>query len=440
MIYELMDDHVKYYTWILENTYLHLGKNIVNNIDIQYDEIFIFRAKIPNFIIGNETLFVNFESNGYKTFISDKIKHFFSNEYEYEYEIVPACIIWFKLCKLFNSYSLMIMYNRTLDAIKYFPYEICYNNYKYIKDTPENKVIKNEEEVFSSCLFDAFESFQLNEFLTTYIEKIFEMKNYKLLNSELNLFDTYDLNLSKYDNLKYLVFRTGITQWQLNDKNDMMDFTQILNLENYPSPDSIRFSVFIAWALCQKKLGININQINYIQDTTLNINKLYNYFIYLINDTTGLLADMVKWIFNFKWDEYKTASKGCDELNLLNTYDVKTIFNSSNQIYKVYYDYVRNSDIKISDVIDDKYIFQNKTQSIETSIYDDLEEIDELNLEVNQDDELVNNNINTIKRINDQKGGVDNKHIGIYKLKNGLGKVISIVPIAKIANIIQFCK
>jgi hypothetical protein len=266
------------------------------------------------------------------------------------------------------------------------------------------------------------------------------MKNYKLLNSELNLFDTYDLNLSKYDNLKYLVFRTGITQWQLNDKNDMMDFTQILNLENYPSPDSIRFSVFIAWALCQKKLGININQINYIQDTTLNINKLYNYFIYLINDTTGLLADMVKWIFNFKWDEYKTASKGCDELNLLNTYDVKTIFNSSNQIYKVYYDYVRNSDIKISDVIDDKYIFQNKTQSIETSIYDDLEEIDELNLEVNQDDELVNNNINTIKRINDQKGGVDNKHIGIYKLKNGLGKVISIVPIAKIANIIQFCK
>jgi hypothetical protein len=429
-----MSDHVKYYTWLLENIYLHLGKNIVDNIDIQYDELFIFRAKIPNFIVGNEKQFVNFESNEYKTFISNKIKHFFSNEYEYE--IVPACIIWFKLCKLFDSYSLMIMYNRTLSAIKYFPHEICYNNYKYVQDTP-NYISVNEDNVLSSCLFDAFESFQLNEFLSVYIRKIFEMKNYKLLNSELDLLDTHDLNSSKYDNLKYLVFRTGLTQWQLSDKKDMMDFTKVLDLNNYPNPNSIRFSIFIAWAFCQKKLGININQIDYIQDTTLNINKLYNYYIYLINDTTGLLANMIQWICNFKWGEYKTASRECDELDLLNSYDVKTIFNSSSQIHKVYYDYITNLDIKISDVIDNRYILKNTSSNIEITIYDNLEEINEYGVEYDYNNTPINNNTHIQK--NSQRGGNDNI-LGIFKLSNELGNVISIIPIAKIANIIQFCK
>jgi hypothetical protein len=446
MIYELMDEHEKYYTWVLKNTYLHLGKNIVDNIDIQYDEKFIFRAKIPNFIVGNEKQFVNFESDEYKTFISNKIKHFFTNEYEYE--IVPACIIWLKLCKLFNSYSLLIMYNRTLDAVKYFPHEICYNNYKYLKDTPENKVLKDENKVFSSCLFDAHESFQLNEFLSVYIRKIFEMKNYKLLNSELDSLDKYDLNLSKYDNLKYLVFRTGLTQWQLSDKKDMMDFTKVLDLNNYPNPNSIRFSIFIAWALCQKKLGININQINYIENTDLNINKLYNYYIYLINDTTGLLANIIKWLDDLDWDSYEetTISNGSDILKLLNTYEVKTIFNSESELYKAYYDYPTNPNIKISDVIDNKYILKNLSSNIETSIYDDLEDIIDNNNDDTNDDTNDNNNDDTNDNIdkttdnnliNIQKGGL-NKIIGIYKLKNNLGKIISTVPICKISNIIQF--
>ena len=50
MIYDLMDDHIKYNTWLLENIYFHLGKNIVNNTDLQYEEILIYRAKIPDFI------------------------------------------------------------------------------------------------------------------------------------------------------------------------------------------------------------------------------------------------------------------------------------------------------------------------------------------------------------------------------------------------------
>ena len=99
--------------------------------------------------------------------------------------------------------------------IEYFPSIVCYNNYKYIKEIPKNKIILNENEVYSSCLFDVCEYLKLNKFLAIYIKKILGMKNYKLLNSELDMLDTHNLNDSKYDNLKYLIFRTGISQWQL---------------------------------------------------------------------------------------------------------------------------------------------------------------------------------------------------------------------------------
>lgn len=433
MIYELMDDHEQYYTWILNNIYLNLGSNIVDEIDMQYDEMYIYRARIPDFIIGNESQFKNYESIEYKNFIADKIKHFFGHEYEYK--IVPACIIWLKLDKLFNSYSLMIMYNRMFDEIQYFPSEICYYNYIYIKENPENKVIKDEEKVYSSSLLDAFECFQINEFLTVYIKKIFGMKNYKLLNSELDILDSHDLNCSKYDNLRYLVFRTGLTQWQLSDKTEMMDFSQVFDYQNPPNYTSIRFSLFVAWTLCKKILNFNIGKINYINDTTLNINKLFNYYIYLINDDTGLLKKIMDWVYNFNWDEYSDSkSKGCDKLNLLNSYDVGTIFNTSFQLYKAYYDYPTNPKIKIKDVDDDEYIYENLTYQIDNSIYDNLNnEPDETNSQ-DKSNSIENNN----NDLNILRGG--NTIIGIYKLNGILGEIISVVPIMKIANIIKHVK
>lgn len=437
MIYELMDDHKQYYTWILKNIYLNLGADVVDEIDIQYNEKFLYRSRIPDFIIGNEDYFKNFESNEYKNFITDKIKHFFGHEYEYK--IVSACIIWLKLNKLFNSYSLMIMYNRMFDAIQYFPYEICYNNYIYIKENPENKIIKDEEKVYSSSLLDAFECFQINEFLTVYIKKIFGIKNYKLLNSELDILDTHDLNNSKYNNLRYLVFRTGLTQWQLSDKTEMMDFSQVFDYQNPPNYHSIRFSLFIAWALCQKILNKNINKINYIDDTILNINKLYNYYIFLINDDTGLLMKIIKWLDDLDWDEYEetTETRGCDMLKLLDTYDYSTIFNSSSQLYKAYYDYPTNPKIKIKDVVDDEYEIQNTFLNIESSIYDNLttDTIDDLDDDTIEENDEDNNEENNIGNRNKQMGGMD--IIGIYELKNNMGKIISTVPICKISNIIK---
>ena len=441
MIYELMDDHNKYHIWLLNNIYLNFGYNIINEIDIQYEETMIYRESIPDFITGFEKHFINHESSNYKNFITNKITHFFSHEYEYD--IVPACIIWFRLSKLFSTYSLMIMYNRCLDAIQYFPTIICFNNNKYIEDTPENKIIVNDDEVYSSCLFNVYEHLRLNKFLALYIEKILGLKNYKLLNSELDTLDTNDLSNSKYDNLKYLVFRTGISQWQLSDKSDMIDFSKLFDFTTPPDCNTIKFSLFIAWAISQKILNKQVIKLNYIEDTTLNINKLYNYFIYLINDDTGLLNQIIKWLDNLDWDEYEetTITRGSDKLKLLDSFDVNTIFNESNQLYKAYYDFPSNPNIKIKDVIEDNYILNNITNQIKKSIFDNIEYLeDEDNNDDNDDKDDNDNQTNNINNnLSNQKGG-NNKIIGIYELENGLGKIISTVPICKIANIIQWIK
>jgi hypothetical protein len=404
----------------------------------------IYRAKIPDFITGHEIYYTDYKSYEYKNFISQKIAHFFSNEHEYN--IIPIPIIWLKLSKLFNSYFLMIIYNRLFDAIRYFPPTVCYNNYKYIKNEPQNQIIVSDKEVYSSCLFDAFENFQINEFLNLYIEKIFHINNYDLLNSELDFLDTHDIAQSKYDNLKYLVFRTGLTQWQLSNKNERKDLTKLFDLNNLPNYQSIRFSIYISWALCQKILLNNIEPINYIDDTTLNINKLYNYFIYLINDTNGLLNKLIKWLNLLDWDKYEkeTISKGSDKLNLLDMYNVNTLFNESNQLSKAYYDYPTNPQIKIKDVIDDNYILINLSNIIEQSIYDNVEDHDNTETDmvnnqtetdiVNDQTEIANNQIS-----NTLKGG-NNNVVGIYKSVNMLTDIISTVPICKIANIIQFVK
>ena len=447
MIYNLNKKHVEYYTWLLNNIYIDLGKNIIDNKkNNDFKEDMLYRESIPDFITGFENHFINHESSNYKNFIANKITHFFSHEYEFN--IVPACIIWFRLSKLFSTYSLMIMYNRCLDAIEYFPHEICYNNYKYIKDISENKVIVNENEVYSSCLFDVYKHLRLNKFLALYIEKILGLKNYKLLNSELNTLDTNDLSNSKYDNLKYLVFRTGISQWQLSDKSDMIDFSKLFDLHVQPGSNSIRFSLYIAWAISQKILNKPFIKLNYIQDTSLNINKLYNYFIYLINDDTELLNRIIKWLDELDWDGYEetTVSGGSDKLKLLDSYDVNTIFNESNQLHKAYYDYPTNPNIKINDVIDGEYVLniENQNQSIESSVYDNLDFETNSNEDINDDlDDELNNKSNKNNEHNLSGGSDTNLDtnlnvIGITKLSNEHGKIISTIPICKISNIIQW--
>lgn len=443
-----MKKHVDYNTWLLNNIYIEFGDNIINNKNLYYDEDMLYRESIPDFITGNEIYFNNYKSENYKNFITNKIKHFFSNEFEYN--IIPACIIWFRLSKLFSSYSLMIMYNRCLSAIQYFPPKVCYNNYKYIKETPQNLIIVNDDEVYSSCLIDVYESLKLNNFLSIYIKKILGLKNYKLLNSELDMVDSHDLNDPKYDNLKYLVFRTGISQHQLINKSDEIDFSKLIDFTNPPNYKSIKFSLFIAWAISQKILNKDVIKLNYIEDTTLNINKLYNYFIFLINDDSGLLLKLIKWLDDLDWDEYEetTISNGSDTLKLLDSYDVCTLFDSSNNLYKAYYDYPTNKKIKIKDVIENEYIIVDQTQlveSIESTIYDDLDNKTNLDDEYNIDNKVINDKIN----VTDEKtllGGVSETDvlndlnllniIGITKLPDG-SQIISTVPICKISNIIK---
>jgi len=94
--------------------------------------------------------------------------------------------------------------------------------------------------------------------------------------------------------------------------------------------------------------------------------------------------------------------------------------------------------IKIKDVIEDNYILYNITNQIKKSIFDNIEYLEDKNNNDDKDDyDNQTNNINN--NLSNQKGG-NNKIIGIYELENGLGKIISTVPICKIANIIQWIK
>ena len=43
----------------------------------------------------------------------------------------------------------------------------------------------------------------------------------------------------------------------LSNKNERKDLNKLFNLNNIPDYKSIRFSIFISWALCQKILSNN---------------------------------------------------------------------------------------------------------------------------------------------------------------------------------------
>ena len=153
-----------------------------------------------------------------------------------------------------------------------------------------------------------------------------------------------------------------------------------------------------------------------------------------------MLKRLIKWLDDSNWNEYEetTVSKGSDTLKLLDSYNVNTLFNVDNQLHKAYYDYPINSKIKIKDVIEGEYVYENQTQNIQSSVYDDLDDKDTVEHSNNID--LVD----SIELIGDenqehiQSGGF--QIIGFHNLPNKLGKIISTVPICKIANIIQWVK
>ena len=58
MIYNLFKKHLEYNTWLLNNIYIDLGKNIVNNINLDFEEQMLYRESIPDFITGNENNFI----------------------------------------------------------------------------------------------------------------------------------------------------------------------------------------------------------------------------------------------------------------------------------------------------------------------------------------------------------------------------------------------
>jgi hypothetical protein len=281
------------------------------------------------------------------------------------------------------------------------------------------------------------------ECLSNFVEKVFSCDNRELLNSELDYLDSLDINQPQFDNLKYLIIRSNIAQHTLKDENEIIDITDTFDLNNPPNPNSIRYAFYLSHCICEKILNRKVvPKINYIADTKLNINKLYNYFIYLLNN--DLISKLIKWLDDLDWDAYETTTRtqGCDDLKLLKSHDVDTIFNETGEIYKTYYDYPTNPNIYIKDSYDDKYFYIEKSRLVENSIYDDLD------MNLNDIDE--NENENEIYETNETKtmpmpmtnigGTFDSTElniIGVHELPNNLGLIISTVPICKLANLIQ---
>lgn len=438
-MYNLPNNHESFFKWLLTTLYVNLCNNIIEDININdlfnsdnspseynfnhiltnnYDEGFIYRSYTPDFITGNESQLKDYKSIEYKNFMLNKIKHFIGNEYEYK--IKPSLIIILQLHSIFPScYPLMMIYNRALDNVKYASPEKCYYSFEYIKDTPSNKIMMHDK-VLGSAIYEAYNILKIPEFFFTYLLKIFNIKNYALINSEIDYLDTYDLEDQRFNNLKYMIFEGLLYQWLYVDRTLIKDLSKLFDISNIPTFKSARFSIYMAWALSQKILGYEIEKINIIDDTTLNINKLYNYFITLLNDDSDILPKLIQWIKNYDWSMDSTKhSGGRDEKKLLEEHDINNLFNSEGNIYKTYYDYISSpeSNIKIKDAIDDEYIYEINSNNITNKI------------EIEYD-----NDNNDKQKIILQKGG-----FGQY-IYNHDTKIISIVPVSKIYYIINKIK
>ena len=156
----------------------------------------------------------------------------------------------------------------------------------------------------------------------------------------------------------------------------------------------------------------------------------------------NLIVTLIRWLDNLDWDAYEKTTKthGNDELKLLKSYNINTIFDETGEIYKTYYDYPTNQNIYIKDSYDNEYFYIEKSHLIENSIYDNfdmnLNDIDD----VDDVDDIETNETKDTKIMEKIGGTFDSLELnitGVHKLPNNLGLIISTVPICKLANRIQ---
>lgn len=423
------DDTIDYK--ILIDIYLLLGQNLLSdsNHKFNYDTRYIFRSHIPDFITNNENKFVNENSEEYLQFIKLKIEEYVKNQDKFFSK--PSFHIIFKLHQLFpKSYSTLIMYNQMYNSIETLSIDSIFMRFKNIIIDNKMKILKSDT-VLDSCLFHAYNIIGIPEYLNYYIEKVFICREYKLLSSELDFLDSYDISDLKYNNLKWLIFKCALEEAISNSKYGPLELDKIIDVTQIPPINSSKFSIFMSWYLLQKLNNKSVPIIDIPNENiNLNINKVYKYFI---NLDTQTIKKIIKWVI--------TNGIKCDpKLDLLNRYSIDTIFNSEGQIYKTETDYIDNTNYKIK-IEDDEYRLILKSRIISSDNYFDNFNFEDYKTESDEETELNDNKTKNNKSSKTAHIGGFNKVDGFYKFKlknNEIINIISPLPFCKMFYFIRY--
>jgi hypothetical protein len=200
---------------------------------------------MPDFVYGNEQKFINHTSVEYKSFINDKIEHYMNNKNLYNHK--PAIIVLLKIIDIFDTEQrddeLVILYNRTLNIIHYLTPAYLFINEEYVKSDNGYDCITHRN-VKESSIIQVYENLPLLEDFRNFLKVIFrqDTNNKDLLKSELDYIDNnYDLNNSKYDDLKSCIFVVSLAMIK---NNIDLSYLFVSNLPPYET--SIKYYIYKA--------------------------------------------------------------------------------------------------------------------------------------------------------------------------------------------------
>jgi hypothetical protein len=238
------DDETEVDYFILRNIYLDLCYKVVNDYKLDYNPNYIYLSTIPDFVDGYAYKFINHKTEGYKSFINDKIEHYMNNKNLYNHK--PAIIVLLKIVDIFDGEQeddeLVILYNRTLNMINYLTPSYLFINEEYIKSDSGYECITHKY-VKESSIMQVYENLPLISDFNNFLKVIFRQKkeNHDLLRSELDYIDNnYDLSDLKYDNLKNSIYIVS-----LGSIKNKIDLTYLFD-NSPPENNSIRYYIYEA--------------------------------------------------------------------------------------------------------------------------------------------------------------------------------------------------
>jgi hypothetical protein len=340
-----LDEDTKINYFILNNIYKKLCINITGNKNLKYNRNYCYLSKIPDLYENNESMFYKYPSEEYKLFITNKINDYINNKQNYIHK--PAIIILLKLCANLRGVQseLFWLYNSVIRMVNFMDPDDLFMNVLINKKGEPN--LYDElyiDYVLGSTIIPVGEGFKYSDDFYKFILKMFQLSKdkYPLLLDEFGYIDKhYDLSNDKYNNLKYILFYASLYQF-LIIKKVPFDFTYFFDVNNPPTSQSIKFPIFLAWLIGQKRKNIyyDVNLINIVNTDTC-INKFYKSICYIEHT---LFNDIVKKIqspevsiinnnrFNINeiFDENKNIISNKDDYEIINEKHNDEIINEYN--------------------------------------------------------------------------------------------------------------